>query len=112
MPIEPGPPASALPQQRLEALYELSRALPLLLDWAELGRRVVEAAVASVHAERGILFLRDERGEPKPEVVIAADSKTVTSALETSRRILDHALSGEATLSDDATHDLRFDSPS
>src|SRR5438552_4223174 len=112
-PESPDPPATQLSQRRLESLYELSRALPLLLEWPELVRRVVEAAVASVGAERGILFLRDERGEPRPEAVIAADPKTVATALETSRRILEHALStGEATLSDDAGSDVRFNSPS
>ena len=106
------PPSSDLSRQRLEALYELSRALPALLEWSELVERVVDVAVQSVGAERGILFLRDPDGAPRPEVVRGADDTTVTDALAISRRILSHALTGEATLSDDARSDARFDSPS
>jgi len=107
------PPTSDLPRQRLEALYEIGRSLPALLDWTELLGRVVEVAVESLKAERGILFLRDADGSARPEVIRGADEATIGSALAMSQRILAHALSsGEATLSDDARADQRFDSPS
>src|SRR5205085_8472580 len=50
---------------------------------------------------------------PQPECVRGADDRTVADASAISRRILEHAMStGEATLSDDARADVRFDSPS
>src|SRR5207248_43596 len=107
------PSAADLSRKRLQSLYELSRSLPALVNVQELVNRLVSVAVESVKAERGILFLCDERGEARPAVVRAADSATVASALTISRRILEHALAtGEATISDDARADPRFDSPS
>jgi len=107
------PSAAELSHRRLQALYDVSRALPAVLDWAELVGRIVDVAVESVGAERGILFVVGADGAPRPERVRAADDATVSDAVAISRRILAHALStGEATLSDDARADSRFASPS
>jgi transcriptional regulator with GAF, ATPase, and Fis domain len=105
--------AAGLSRERLEALYEVSRALTAELEWRTLVQKIVDVAVEAARAERGILFVLDEAGRPQPEVVRSADDSTVSSALGISRRILEHALNtGEATLSDDARSDARFGSPS
>jgi len=100
--------APALSHDRLKVLYQVGRSLSSLLDWTELVERMMDRVLETVKAERGVLFVVGPDGTPRPEVVRGVDDRTVASAFETSRRILDRALRGEAVLSDDARTDQRF----
>jgi len=102
------PPPAALSQARLQVLYEVSRALPSSQDWTALVERMMDLVLTNVGAERGVLFLREPDGTPRPEVVRGADERTLGEAFATSRRILEQSLRGEAVLSDDARADERF----
>jgi len=98
-----------LSHQRLEVLYEVARALPALLDAKELVGRILDLALETTGAERGVLFLRNSDGAVEPEIARGADDATLERAAGVSRRILEHALlAGEALLSDDARADERF----
>ena len=108
----PDPPHE-LSRDRLQVLYEVSRALPSVRDWPKLVERIMDLVLETVNAERGILFLVGADGAPHPEVVRGADDGTVAGAAETSRQILAQALAeGAALMSDDARADARFHSPS
>ena len=69
---EPAPPTTPqdISRQRLEVLYEVSRALPALLDANELVGRILDLALETTGAERGVLFLRRADGVTEPEVVV------------------------------------------
>lgn len=102
-----------LSRDRLQVLYEVSRALPSVRDGAELVERMMDLVLETVKAERGILFLIGANGAPHPEVVRGADDATVADATETSRQILEQTLAmGTGLRSDDARADPRFHTPS
>jgi Nif-specific regulatory protein len=74
----------------------------------------MDLTLETLKAERGILFLVDDAGTARPEVVRGGvDDTVVARAAKVSSGIVRHSvLKGEAVLSDDARVDERFATPS
>ncbi len=98
---------------RLDALYDMIRALNSETDADALVESILEMALRAVHATRGMILLRDERGEDPAapfSVRIARnlENETVADAESYSRSIVDAAQAGESLLVLDAGKDERF----
>lgn len=100
-------------EDRLAALYDMIRALNSETDADALVESILEMALRAVHATRGMILLRDERGEDPaaPFSVRFArnlETETVADAESYSRSIVDAAQAGESLLVLDAGRDERF----
>jgi transcriptional regulator with GAF, ATPase, and Fis domain/tetratricopeptide (TPR) repeat protein len=98
---------------RLAALYEMIRALNSETDADALVESILELALRAVHATRGMILLRDERGDDPaaPFGVRFArnlETETLADAESYSRSIVDAAQAGESLLVLDAGRDERF----
>src|SRR5574341_335876 len=97
-------------QERLAALYEVSRLIGSSLDLNEVLAQVMDAIIQLTGAERGFLMLFDERGEL---VIMAArnlDRETLDEAdFAISRSVIRTvAETGEQVVTTNATEDPRF----
>ncbi|MBI3765331.1 MAG: sigma 54-interacting transcriptional regulator [Ignavibacteriales bacterium] len=93
-------------ERTLESLFEISKALNSVLDIDQLLEIIMESAVASVGAERGILFLKSSDGALQPLVARNVEKETVVNAEEISRTIISEvAGSGKYFLSSNLQDD-------
>ena len=99
-------PKTTLPYEQLTALFELSQRINQINDLQQLLRELLNSAIASINAERGMIILVDESGE---------DYRTVASDLlkekdtTFSKSIVKATLENRKTLlSADLRSDARF----
>jgi Nif-specific regulatory protein len=100
-------------QTRLLTLYDMIRVLNSEPDADGLLETILDLALRAVDAERGMIFLREDRtgpgqGEFSVHLVRNLESETVRDAESFSRRIVEAAGSGRALLAVDAGSDERF----
>ena len=98
---------------RLGALYDMIRVLNSESDPDALLDTIVDLALRAVDAERGMVFLREERQGPGQGAFAIHRSRNVEreterDALSFSRRIVEAAGAGEPILALDAGSDERF----
>jgi Nif-specific regulatory protein len=93
----------------LAKLYEITRAINSILEPEPLLDKVMDLAIESVGAERGLIFLLRDGGA-EMDVVVARnlDQETIKDATEYSRSILREAGRGRPVLTHDAAADDRF----
>ena len=104
---------SARSRSRLVALYDMVRALNSETDAESLLETILDLAMRAVAAQRGMVFLREDREGPgRGEFVVHAsrnlETETERDALSYSRRILETAGAGRSLLALDAGTDERF----
>jgi signal transduction histidine kinase len=106
-----GPPPLADAQtlhRRLQTLVQVAEALGSTLDLDELLGRVLDYVLEVVPAQRGVIVLRDERGELKPRVLRQRDGGR-SEEVTLSRHLVEQALQESSTiLTEDALSDERF----
>jgi Nif-specific regulatory protein len=100
-------------QTRLLTLYDMIRVLNSEPDADGLLETILDLALRAVDAERGMVFLREDRtgpgqGEFSVHLVRNLESETVRDAESFSRRIVEAAGSGRSLLAVDAGNDERF----
>ena len=100
-------------QARLLTLYDMIRVLNSESDADALLETILDLALRAVDAERGMIFLREDRsgpdqGEFSVHLTRNLESETVRDAESYSRRIVEAAGSGRSLLAVDAGSDERF----
>ncbi len=100
-------------QTRLFTLYDMIRVLNSEPDADGLLETILDLALRAVEAERGMIFLREDRegpgqGEFSVHLTRNLESETVRDAESFSRRIVAAAGSGRSLLALDAGSDERF----
>jgi transcriptional regulator with GAF, ATPase, and Fis domain/tetratricopeptide (TPR) repeat protein len=100
-------------QTRLLTLYDMIRVLNSEPDADGLLDTILDLALRAVGAERGMIFLREDRegpgqGEFSVHLTRNLESETVKDAESFSRRIVEAAGSGRSLLALDAGSDERF----
>ena len=100
-------------QARLATLYDMIHVLNSEPDAEGLLDTILDLALRAVAAERGMIFLRDDRegpgqGEFSVHLTRNLESETVRDAESFSRRIVEAAGSGRSLLALDAGSDERF----
>jgi len=100
--------------QAADALRGLATAMTSNLDQRSLVKQILELAVQSLGAERGILFLgKGEDMVLAPVVAIDISGEELEQIESVSRTILKRGQKGEVLVTDDASKDPRFrDAPS
>jgi Nif-specific regulatory protein len=84
---------------RAEAIYEIAKAINSVLDQDILLNRIIETAVGTLGAERGVLFLADSRtGELELQVAHNMTSQAVKDATSIGESILKEARRGGVAL--------------
>jgi tetratricopeptide (TPR) repeat protein len=93
----------------LAKVYEITRTINSILEPEPLLNKVMDLAIESVGAERGLIFLLRNSGNGM-DVVVARnlEQETIKDATEYSRSILKEAGLGRPVLSHDAAADDRF----
>ena len=93
--------------EKLRIAFELNQATGTELDLDELLDKILEKAFEYTTADRGVILLMNETGEPEPWAVKNRHGKQ--ERLELSRTILNEVIQQRhAVLSSDATMDSRF----
>ena len=97
-------------QQRLAALYEVSRLIGSSLDLQTVLDQVMDAIIKLTGAERGFLMLLDDDGNLVPKVARNIDQKTLESGeFHVSRTVTRQVMeSGQSVLTTNAQEDPRF----
>ena len=100
-------------QARLATLYDMIHVLNSEPDAEGLLDTILDLALRAVDAERGMIFLRDDRvgpgqGEFSVHLTRNLETETVRDAESFSRRIVESAGSGRSLLALDAGSDERF----
>jgi Nif-specific regulatory protein len=100
-------------QTRLATLYDMIRVLNSEPDADGLLETILDLALRAVDAERGMVFLREDRegpghGEFSVHLTRNLESETVRDAESFSRRIVEAAGEGRSLLAVDAGSDERF----
>jgi transcriptional regulator with GAF, ATPase, and Fis domain len=100
-------------ETRLTTLYDMIRLLSSETDAEALLETILDLALAAVSAERGMVFLREDRegpgqGEFSVHVARNLETETIRDAESFSRRIVEAAGSGRSILAVDAGTDERF----
>jgi Nif-specific regulatory protein len=100
-------------QTRLSTLYDMIRVLNSEPDADGLLETILDLALRAVEAERGMIFLREDRegkgqGEFSVHLTRNLESETVRDAESFSRRIVEAAGMGRSLLALDAGNDERF----
>jgi len=94
--------------ERLRIAHELGRAVGVELDLDTLLQKILEKAFELMPADRGVIFLMDEDGEPVPRVV-KHNLDSGHDDIVLSRSIIKEVMrEKQAVLSSDATIDSRF----
>ncbi|MCA9726091.1 MAG: sigma 54-interacting transcriptional regulator [Candidatus Eisenbacteria bacterium] len=101
-------------QRSFQLLYDAMRGLVESLDFESLVHQILDVAVRSIGADRGIVFLGGSLDSNLfPVAVTSVDPREVRDLSEVSRTILERALGGESTLTVDAASDpVLADAPS
>jgi len=99
-----------LPQEELAALCRVSRTINATLDLEELLERVLDVALETTGAERGLVLLReDASSDMRIAVARNMDGETVRDATEISRKIVaDVIQGGQPIIALDAGDDEQF----
>ena len=93
--------------EKLRAAFELNQATGAELEIHILLDRILEKAFEFTTADRGVILLMNEQGQPEPRAVKNRHGKT--EKLELSQTILNEVITQRhAVLSSDATMDSRF----
>jgi Nif-specific regulatory protein len=93
----------------LSTLFEITQVINSIHDPDELLNKVMDLAIESVGAERGLIFLSPEDGgEMEPVVARNVERQTIKDATAYSQGVLKEAGRGQAVLTHDAEHDARF----
>lgn len=97
-------------QQRLAALYEVSRLIGSSLDLQTVLDQVMDAIIKLTGAERGFLMLLDDDDNLRPQVARNIDRETLESGeFHVSRTVTTQVMeSGQAILTTNAQEDPRF----
>ena len=97
-------------QQRLEALYNVSRLLGLSLDLQVVLDQVMDAILKLTGAERGFLMLRNDDGVEEVKAARGLDQQTLSSdKFKYSRTVVNKVMdTGEPILTTNASEDPRF----
>jgi transcriptional regulator with GAF, ATPase, and Fis domain len=99
-------PKTALPQERLIALFELSQRINQINDLQQLLNEILNSAITSINAERGLIILTDESGESY-RTVASNLLKDIDTTFSTS--VVKATLENKRTLlSTDLRSDQRF----
>jgi transcriptional regulator with GAF, ATPase, and Fis domain len=117
----PGQPADALrgdlrarvqdwgADQMLQAFCGLASAIAGNLDQRSLVKQILEAAITTLGAQRGILFLgRGEDAGLVPVVALSITGEEIEAVEQVSKTILLRGQKGEVLITPDATHDPRL----
>ncbi len=93
--------------EKLRISFELNQAIGRELDMDVLLDKILEKAFEFTTADRGVILLMNEEGQPEPQALKSRDGKT--EKLELSSSILNEVITHrQAVLSSDATMDSRF----
>jgi Nif-specific regulatory protein len=95
-------------EDQLKALYEASHVINAILDFQTLLRKVLDLVINLLHAERGVLLLR-ENGNLRVAAGRDIDNTTIQDATKLSKTILRKVSEkGISIISSDALTDTRF----
>ncbi|HKQ97464.1 MAG TPA: sigma 54-interacting transcriptional regulator, partial [Candidatus Polarisedimenticolia bacterium] len=104
-----GPQQSDTAHRMLSTLFEITQVINSIHDPEELLDKVMDLAIESVGAERGLIFQpTDDGGDMEPVVARNVERQTITDATAYSRSILREAGRGRSILTHDAENDARF----
>ncbi|MFN8452497.1 MAG: GAF domain-containing protein [Anaerolineae bacterium] len=97
-------------QERLEALYNVSRLLGSSLDLQTVLNQVMDSIIQLTKAERGFLMLRNDDGQVEVKAARNFDHQTLTSdKFQYSRTIVNQVMdTGESVVTTNALEDPRF----
>ena len=111
----PAPAAAAAPaagdaaHRMLSTLFEITQVMNSIHDPEELLDKVMDLAIESVGAERGLIFQpTEDGGDMEPVVARNVERQTIRDATAYSRSILREVGRGRSILTHDAEHDARF----
>jgi len=98
--------------ERLALLYQLSQTFNSSLDLDQVLNTVMDEVVATLHAERGFVVLREQGGSLVFRAARGIDHTTINDPqFQISRGVVDQVLQeGKALFASDAQHDPRFSS--
>ena len=94
--------------ERLRISYELSRAIGAELDLDRLLHKILDNAFEILNADRGVILLLNEQGEPVPRVAKQKHGGSVEEIVISNSIINEVMQNKQAVLSSDATVDSRF----
>ena len=90
-------------------LYEIGQIINSILDPDRLLERIMDLAIETLKAERGLIVLLDERtGEHRVTTARNVEQETTADALRYSQSVVAAAAEGRSILSSDAVHDDRY----
>src|SRR5262245_40925854 len=93
--------------EKLRIAHELARSVGLEVDLERLLRKILDKAFELLPADRGVILLMDETGQPVPRYVKTKDGRSEEITL--SKSIINEVIKERAAvLSSDATMDSRF----
>jgi adenylate cyclase len=93
--------------EKLRIAHELARSVGLEIDLEKLLRKILDKAFELLPADRGVILLMDENGQPVPSYVKFKDARG--EDINISKSILNEVVRERAAvLSSDATMDSRF----
>ncbi|HJZ87593.1 MAG TPA: adenylate/guanylate cyclase domain-containing protein [Polyangia bacterium] len=93
--------------EKLRIAHELARSVGLEVDLEKLLRKILDKAFELLPADRGVILLMDETGQPVPRYVKTKDGRSEEITL--SKSIINEVIKERAAvLSSDATMDSRF----
>ncbi len=90
--------------ERLRLSHELSREIALERDTTKLLSKILQSIFKFVHADRGVIFLRDDAGTLEPRASLRRDGSE--AAIVVSSTILNHVQTERAAV---LTHDASMD---
>ncbi|MBN1442542.1 MAG: sigma 54-interacting transcriptional regulator, partial [Planctomycetes bacterium] len=94
---------------RERSFYDIASSIHSIVELDPLLDRLLELAVESTHAERGLILLSDEKGEMMIRAARAMSQESVDDASQICRSVIaDVASGGKPILATDATSDDRF----
>ncbi|MBU0573665.1 MAG: AAA family ATPase, partial [Candidatus Margulisbacteria bacterium] len=104
--------AQEMLKERLElsSFFNVSQIISSELDLDKVLEKIMDSIIEVLGAQRGYLFLNNEKGEPEVKVARNLEKATLNSGdFEFSRNIIDHVVkSGESMVITDAQTDERF----
>jgi len=105
--LEPGPTGTA-DDDRSQLLLRTSEILNSILSFEEVVQRTMDLAIRCLKAERGIIFLLDDKGRFVPIAQANVESQLVADAMEYSQSVLRRAAEDHVLWSGNAVADNRF----
>ena len=97
----------------MEALLGLAKVIHSFTDFEPLLENILDLAISHLHAERGVLFLINQQGDPYPTVARSLHVGELADAKKIAFSVVKTAMGKkEGILSSDAQTDPRFESES